>query len=406
MQRSCILAVLGILAAVPAVADELSFAQVERGKYLAAAGDCQSCHTAPAGRPFAGGRAVATPFGTIYSPNLTPDRDTGIGNWSEEDFYQAMHSGLAPDGQRLYPAFPYPYFSKMTREDVLAIRSYLQTLAPITNKRPPLEIVWPLRYRVFMRGWNWMFFTPGTFEPNPEKSAEWNRGAYLVSGAGHCGACHTPKNMLGGDKSSEDLAGGQLQDWFAPQIANGERSGLASWSADDIVEYLKTGRNAMSGATGLMAEVVANSTSKLTDADLHAIAVYVKDRSAPTPGTPAKPEQKVVDAGRAIFADSCAGCHQGSGEGVARMFPPLKHNANVQSADPTSVVRVIVEGARTVATKARPTPFAMPAFDWKLNDDEIAAVATYVRTAWGNEAPVVTADQVRSLRKNLHAKLQ
>jgi mono/diheme cytochrome c family protein len=329
-----------------------------------------------------------------------------LGNWSDEDFYQAMHSGIAPDGQRLYPAFPYPYFTKMTREDVLAIRAFLQTLPPVANKRPPLEIVWPLKYRVFMRGWNWMFFEPGTFHGDPQKSAEWNRGAYLVEGAGHCGACHTPKNLLGGDKTSENLAGAQLQNWFAPQIANGERSGLAAWSEDDIVEYLKTGRNAHSGATGLMAEVVANSTSKLTDADLHAIALYIKDQGAAAPVASTKPEQKVVDAGKAIFADSCAACHQVNGEGVARMFPPLKQNANVQSADPTSVIRVIVEGARTVATKERPTPFAMPAFDWKLGDDEIAAVATYVRNAWGNQAAAVSADQVKSLRKELHAKLQ
>ena len=408
MRRHCAIGlfIAAVLAATAAGAEELSYAKIERGKYLVQAGDCMACHTAPGGKPYAGGRAVATPFGTIYSPNLTPDRDTGIGNWSDDDFYQAMHNGIAPDGQRLYPAFPYPYFTRMTREDVLAIFAYLQTLQPVTNKRPPLEIVWPLKYRVFLRGWDWLFFQAGTFQADPQKSAEWNRGAYLVEGAGHCGACHTPKNTLGGDQASHSLQGGQLQNWFAPQIANGARTGIGSWSEDDVVEYLKTGRNARSGATGLMAEVVANSTSKLTDADLHGMAVYIKDQSAAAPAPPAKPEQNVLDAGKAIYADSCAACHQNNGEGVARMFPPLKQNANIQSADPTSVIRVIVEGARTVSTKARPTPSSMPAFDWKLGDQEVAAVATYVRNAWGNQAAAVTAGQVASLRKELHAKLQ
>ena len=400
------IAVCGIASIVLARADDISFAQVQRGKYLVDAADCFACHTAEKGKPFAGGRGIETPFGTIYSPNLTPDRQTGLGGWTNDDFYNAMHFGVAPDGQRLYPAFPYPYFTKLVRDDVMAIWAYLKTLPSVKKQRPPNELIWPLNYRVVMRGWNWIFFKPGEFTPNPQKSAEWNRGAYLVEGSGHCGACHTPKNAFGADKTSQQFQGGLLQDWFIPKINDDPHNGLGSWSIDDVVEYLKTGRNARSGAAALMAEVVANSTSKLSDEDLRAIAIYVKDVSAKPNEASRQPEQAFMDAGKAIFSDSCSGCHQANGEGVERMFPPLTHNANVQSADPTTVIRVIVEGAQTVPTTSRPTPFAMPPFNWKLSDEQIAAVATFVRNAWGNAASVVTAEEVKSVRGRLRATLQ
>ena len=389
-----------------ALAKETSFETVQKGKYLTQAADCVACHTVENGKPFAGGRAIETPFGTIYSANITPDRETGIGAWSDDEFYRAMHEGIGPDGERLYPAFPYPYFTKMTREDVLAIRAYLNTIPPASNRRPDPKLTWPLGYRALMRGWNWVFFQEGTFTQNSEKSAEWNRGAYLVEGPGHCGACHTPKNTLGGDKRSNALEGNQIQHWFAPKLDNDRQNGLGAWSVDEIAEYLKTGRNRHSGATGLMGEVVANSTSKLDDADLHAIAVYLKDVTAVAPELASKPEQAQMDAGEAIFADSCAACHQSNGKGVPHMFPPLAANANAQSSDPTSVMRVILEGARTVATDARPTPSSMPAYGWKLRDAEIAAVATYVRNSWGNAASAVTPAQVKTLRSALHATTQ
>jgi mono/diheme cytochrome c family protein len=389
---------------VPSHAKDTSYATIERGRHLVNAGDCIACHTADKGKSFAGGRAIETPFGTIYSPNITPDRETGIGAWSEEDFYRALHSGIGPDGTHLYPAFPYPYFTKMTYDDVQAMFAYLKTLAPVKNEHRAADLTWPLGYRFLMRGWNWMYFDEGTFKPNPQKSAEWNRGAYLVQGPAHCGACHTPKTLAGADDTDNALQGGQIQNWFAPKIANDTHNGTGGWNIDDIVEYLKTGRNKHSGATGLMAEVVANSTSKLPDADLHAIAVYLKDFSGQAPESSSKPDTTVMNAGQAIFADSCSGCHQVDGKGVPRMFPPLVHNANAQSKDPTSVIRVILHGAQTVATDKRPTPFTMPAFDWKLSDGEIAAVASYVRNAWGNSAPAVSADQVKSLRHDLQAK--
>jgi mono/diheme cytochrome c family protein len=394
---------IAVGATVPARAADQSFARVERGRYLVDAGDCVACHTVDGDTPLAGGRAVETPFGTIYSPNLTPDRDTGIGAWSDEDFYRAMHFGQGPDGTRLYPAFPYPWFTRMTREDVMDVRAYLATLPPVRKARPENDLVWPLNNRVAMRGWNWLFFKPGTFVPDGSKSAEWNRGAYLVEGPGHCGACHTPTNPVGAAERSRDLTGNRLQHWFAPQLANDERVGLGGWSDDEIVEYLKTGRNARSGATGLMAEVVANSTSKLTKEDLHAIAVYIKDVAGRAPDEPDAADQAAMSAGKAIFDDSCAACHRSDGAGVPRMFPPLAHNANVQSVDPTSVIRVILQGAQTVPTDAAPTPSTMPAFDWKLNDDEIAAVASYVRNSWGNAAAPVSADRVAELRRGLRA---
>jgi mono/diheme cytochrome c family protein len=389
------------LAAPGARAESPSFATIQHGRYLVEAGDCAGCHTADPAQPFAGGFPVETPFGTIYSSNLTPDRETGIGAWSDEDFWRAMHLGVRADGARLYPAFPYPNFTKLSRDDVDAIRTYLSTLTPIRNTPPANDITWPLSHRVFVRGWNMLFFHPGEFQRNSQKSDAWNRGAYLVEGPGHCSACHTAKNVFGGDKTSRYLEGGVLQNWFAPNIADAARTGLQSWSNDDIVEYLKTGRNRMSGATGIMSEVITNSTSRLSDNDLRAIATYLKDTPGGDEPKPATPHQSAMDAGKRIYDDSCSGCHSASGEGVARMFPPLKGNANVQSTNPTSVIRVILEGARTVVTDRQPTPSSMPSYDWKLTDDEIAAVATYVRNAWGNAAPEVSAGDVKSLRKTL-----
>jgi mono/diheme cytochrome c family protein len=393
-------------AGISAVAKDMSFGQIERGRYLTDAGDCVSCHTADGGKPYAGARAIETPFGKIYSPNITPDRETGIGAWSDDEFYHAMHDGIGPDGARLYPAFPYPYFTKLTRDDVNAIRAYLNTLPPVNQVRPANALMWPLNYRVFMRGWDWMYFKPGTYVPHPDKSAEWNRGAYLVEGAAHCGACHTPKSITGADKTSDAFTGGNLQNWFAPNLTANAQSGLGNWSTQDIVEYLKTGRNRFSGATGLMSEVVSNSTSKLTDADLKAIAIYLKDVTDKGSPAPSEPDHSAMSAGAAVFNDSCAACHRRDGKGVPRMFPPLAHNANVQAADPASTIRVILQGAQTVVTDARPTPSTMPAYNWKLTDAQIAAVATYVRNQWGNAASPVSAGQVTSLRKELQAKTQ
>jgi len=387
-----------------AQAADTSASRVARGRALATAGDCVACHTADKGKPFAGGRPIETPFGVIYSPNITPDRDTGIGGWSDEQFYRAMHEGVGPSGRHLYPAFPYPYFTKATHDDVSAIRAYLDTLEPVKNARKEPKLTWPLNWRYLLHGWNWLYFDEGTFKANAQKSPEWNRGAYLVQGLGHCGACHTQRNFVGGEKTSQALEGGLLQGWFAPNLTNDKRAGIGAWSTDDIVDYLKTGRNSHSGATGLMAEVVTDSTSKLAPSDLHAIAAYLKDQPghpqdvSPLQGSP------TLAAGRAIYRDSCSACHQYDGKGVPQLFSPLLGSALLQSRDHTTAIRVVLEGARTAPTDARPTTSAMPAYGWKLSDAEVAAVLTYAGNSWGNATPEVTAGDVKTVRDRLQVE--
>ena len=227
-----------------------------------------------------GGKRIDTPFGGVYSLNLTPDRDTGLGAWSDDDFYRALRFGTAPDGSRYYPAFPYPNFTRLTRQDILAIRAYLATLTPVQNAPRAPELRWPLNYRVVMRGWNWLYFKPGIIMPDQQKSAEWNRGRYLVEGAGHCGACHTPKNMFGADRRDEALGGNLVQGVLAPRLDAAPNSGVKSWSVEDIAAYLQSGRNGKSHAGELMAKVAVNSMPKTSDADARAIAVYLKDLPA------------------------------------------------------------------------------------------------------------------------------
>jgi mono/diheme cytochrome c family protein len=373
---------------------------IARGKALTNAGDCASCHTADPAKPFAGGKRIDTPFGGIYSPNLTPDRDTGIGAWSDEEFYRALRYGVARDGSRYYPAFPYPNFTKLIRDDILAIRAYLATLTPVRNTPKPPELRWPLNYRAVMRVWNFMFFKPGILMPDQSKSAAWNRGRYLVEGAAHCGACHTPKNMLGADKRGQQYAGGQVAGMFAPRLDGAERSGLKSWSVDDIAEYLQSGRNGRSHAGELMSEVVVNSTSKMSDADVRAIAVYLKDLPAgpPEPTVSPPPPAQMAD-GEKLYRGACVACHELDGSSAPRIYPPLPANANLQSADPLSTLRVILDGALTVTTPRAPNSGSMPAYAAKWSDQEIADVTTYIRNSWGNAASAVTADQVAKARK-------
>jgi mono/diheme cytochrome c family protein len=373
---------------------------VARGKALTEAADCAGCHTADPAKPFAGGKRIDTPFGRIFSPNLTPDRGTGIGAWSDEEFYRALHDGVAPDGSRYYPAFPYPSFTKITPDDVMAIRAYLTTLTPIRNVTPAPKLRWPLNHRVVMRGWNLLFLRSGTFESNAGKSEEWNRGAYLAEGVAHCGACHTPKNAFGADKHDRLYGGGLVQGWFAPRLDGAERSGLKSWSVEDIVEYLQSGRNGRSHAGQLMAEVVLNSTSLMSDTDLRAIAVYLKD--LPTgPPEPAVtlPPQANMTSGAAVYARTCVACHEANGEGTPRIYPPLPGNANLQSADPSSAIQIILDGAQTMTTPRAPNTGSMPAYAEQLSDQQIADVTNYIRNSWGNAAPLVTPTQVKRKRR-------
>ncbi len=373
---------------------------IAKGKALAVVGDCAGCHTAGPSKPFAGGKRIDTPFGAIYSANLTPDRDSGIGQWTDEQFLRAMRDGTRPDGSRYYPAFPYPHFTKMTRDDVLAIRAFLATLAPVPNPTPPPQLRWPLNYRVLMLGWNLMFFRPGVFEPDQNKSAQWNRGGYLVEGLGHCGACHTPKNFLGAEKPGERFAGGAVDGWFAPRLDGAMRTGLKSWSADDIAEYLKSGRNAHSHAGGPMAEVVLSSTSHMNDADIRAIAIYLKDLPASVPeGAVTPPMASQMADGEQLYKGACIACHEIDGGGSPRIYPPLPGNANLQSTDPASTIRIVLDGADSITTQSAPNKGSMPAYANKMSDQQIADVITYIRNAWGNAAPAVTAAEVATARK-------
>ena len=372
---------------------------IARGKALTDTADCGNCHTADPAKPFAGGKRIDTPFGGIYSANLTPDRDSGLGAWSDDDFVRALRYGVDPDGSRYYPAFPYPHFTKLIKPDVLAIRAYLATLAPVRNTPQPPELRWPLNYRVLMRVWNFAFFRPGIFEPDQNKSAEWNRGGYLVEGAAHCGACHTPRNFFGAEKRGQKFGGGLVDGWFAPRLDGADRSGLKSWSADDIVEYLQSGRNGKSHAGGPMTEVVLNSTSRLSDGDIRAIAVYLKDvpPGAPEAVVVPPPAAQMAD-GEKLYRAACIACHEADGSGAPRIYPPLPGNANLQSADPSSTLRIILDGAETITTPRAPNKGSMPAYAKQWSDQQIADVTNYIRNSWGNAAAPVTSAQVAEAR--------
>ena len=382
--------------------DPQDFTQVQRGKYLTELGDCAACHTASGGKPYAGGRPIQTPFGTIVSPNITPDRGTGIGAWSQADFVRVMQDGIARGGKHLYPAMPYTYYTHVSRDDDLAIQAYLSTIPAVQNKVVSNQLPFPLSIRALMAGWNLLFFKPGRFTPDPQKPAVWNRGAYLVTGLGHCGACHTAKNFLGADLGAQALQGEPIQNWFAPNITSDRRRGVGGWPADELVAYLRSGHNKSAAASGPMGEEVAMSSTFMDDADLQAIALYLKGLPAKADNVAAaQPDGATMKLGAAIYADECSACHTPKGEGIAELFPALNGAPSVQSRGATSIIRVVLQGAKSVATVQAPTGPAMPAFGWMLSDAQIAAVATYIRNSWGNAAPSVNEADVRRDRARL-----
>ena len=385
-----------------------SFEVIQHGRYMAAAADCTACHTAPGGKPFAGGGVLETPFGTLLAPNITPDLQTGIGGWTDDEFVSAVKNGIGGHGIHLYPAMPYTYYTKMSRADVLAIRAYLATIDPVQNKVIANQLPFPFNQRETMIGWNVLYFNPGNLKPDPGKSAEWNRGAYLVEGAEHCGLCHTPKNAMGGDDNARAMQGSVLQNWYAPNITNNARVGVGDWSIDDIVLYLKTGRNRFGMASGPMADAITHSLSHVSDADIRAIAVYLKGLPAGggTLPQPLPAEDPNIQQGGVIYYNQCAACHGGQGQGIVGLFPRLAGAPVVQQEQATSLMRVVLEGSRAVGTAGAPTGPAMPSFAWKLSDDKIAAVLTYIRNAWGNAAPGVQAGDVGSMRTALHDEAQ
>ena len=382
--------------------DPQEFTQIERGRYLAVLSDCASCHTVPgSNQPFAGGRAIETPFGNILAPNITPDPETGIGSWSDDAFDAAIRKGLRRNGSRLYPAMPYTAYTKMSREDVLAIRAYLNTVTPVRNAVDANALPFPFNIRASMRVWNMLYFNQGDYKPDAKKPAEWNRGAFLVDGPGHCGACHTPKTFLGGDKTDEYLRGGFLQGWSAPDITGDTRVGLGAWSAEDLVAYLKSGHNRVSAATGPMAEVVTLSTERMTDPDLRAIATYLKSLSGKQdhPQTLSKEDAAMI-SGAAIYRDQCSACHGIDGKGVAELFPSIADSSMVKSDDPTTSIRIVLRGARSVGTRAQPTAPGMPSYGRQLDDAQIAAVLTYMRNGWGAAAAPIGAADVARVRSD------
>jgi mono/diheme cytochrome c family protein len=381
--------------------DPQEFTEIERGRYLAITSDCVSCHTVPGGKPFAGGRPIETPFGNIVAPNITPDLDTGTGAWSDEAFDAAVRGGVRPNRARLYPAMPYNAYAKMSRDDVRAIRAYLNTVDAVRNAVIANTLPFPFNIRATMRIWDALYFKQGEFKPDPSKSAEWNRGAFLVDGPAHCGACHTPKTFLGGDRTDLYLQGSYLQGWSAPDITDDKRTGLGNWSVADIASYLKTGHNGITAATGPMAEAVSLSTSHMTDDDTKAIAIYLKSLPGKaSDATPLAADSATMSAGSAIYRDQCSACHGIEGKGVAKLFPAVASSSMVRSGDPTTAIRIVLRGARSVGTRAEQTAPGMPSYGWQLDDGEVAAVLNYIRNSWGGAAPAIESKDVSRVRSD------
>ena len=378
---------------------------VARGEYLARAGDCIACHTAPEGRIFAGGRAMPTPFGTLYTSNITPDPDTGIGKWTADDFYKTMHSGRFPDGGLIYPAMPFASYTKVTRADSDAIFAYLKSIPAVNQKDRPHELRFPYDNRQLILGWRTLYFREGEYKPDPTKSAEWNRGAYLVEGLGHCGMCHSPINALGGTSQSDAFKGGliPMQNWYAPSLTSNREAGLGEWSLKDITDLLQTGISMRGVVYGPMAEVVHNSLQYLNDEDSKAMAVYLKGIAGPQPPAPssALPSSEsslLVSLGKTVYDARCASCHGAQGEGKPPHWPPLANNQSIEMESAVNPIRMVLNGGYPPGTAGNPKPYGMPPFAGLLSDNEVAAVVSYIRTAWGNRGAPVSAREANELR--------
>ncbi|WP_444814708.1 c-type cytochrome [Variovorax flavidus] len=378
---------------------------INRGEYLARAGDCIACHTAPGGQQFAGGRAMPTPFGNLYVPNITPDDQAGIGQWSADDFYRMMHTGVSRDGTLLYPAMPFASYTKVTRADCDAIFAYLLSVPPSRQPNRPHELRFPYNNRDLLRGWRALYFSQGEYVPELKQSVEWNRGAYLVQGLGHCAMCHTAINALGGSNTSKEFEGGMIpnQNWYAPSLTSNREAGLGHWSIKDITDLLQTGVSHRATVYGPMAEVVYDSLQYLTDEDVKAMAVYLKTLPqrdfAPPPTSSARlVDPGVMELGRKTFAKQCAMCHGEEGKGLPPAYPPLAGNQSITMPSPVNSIRMVLNGGYPPGTRKNPRPHGMPPFSHILNDQEVAAVVTYIRVAWDNSGTPVQPAQVSPLR--------
>jgi mono/diheme cytochrome c family protein len=372
---------------------------IATGHYLATVGDCMACHTAQGERPYAGGRLLATPFGNIPAPNLTPDAETGLGNWHFDDFWRALHSGVGQHGELLYPAFSYTSFTKVTREDAIAIFAYLQSLAPVKQPAQPLELRFPYNVRSALTAWRALYFQSGIYQADPRQSASWNRGAYLVQGLGHCNECHAARGAWGGIDAKVSLTGGQIpaQDWYAPDLSMQANGGLQGWSRQDIIDLLKTGQSPKGTAFGPMADVVASSTQYLHYDDLQAIADYLRSlpaRPRPIAGPAPFDSKSLADRGSDIYTQRCADCHGKDGRGVLNIYPPLDGNASVVEPTGINATRAVLLGGFAPLTRGNPRPYSMPPYAQLLSDADVAAVVTYIRQAWSNHAPALRESEV------------
>ncbi|RQS62566.1 cytochrome c [Burkholderia sp. Bp8963] len=400
-------------AAVPAaMPDE---ALVARGAYLAKAGDCVACHTAPHGTPFAGGLKMDTPLGAIYATNITPDPDTGIGRYTEAEFARALRAGVAKDGHNLYPAMPYPSYAKLRDDDVKALYAYfMHGVEPVKQPNRASDIAWPLNLRWPLKLWNAVFLDTTSYADKPAHDAMWNRGAYLVQGLGHCGSCHTPRGVGFQEKALDDsgaafLSGAPIDNWFASNLTGEHNTGLGRWSDADVAQFLKTGANRHATAFGSMVSVINHSTQALTDDDLAAVARYLKSLPA-AGGTGAPPYRydpqatqaalgrPANDPGAKVYNAYCLHCHGADGRGYAPLLAPLAGNPNLLQQDAASLINVTLNGSDTLVIDGVPSAYPMPAFSNVLNDRQIADVLTFMRAGWNNGAPAVQAADVAKLR--------
>ena len=376
--------------------------QAARGAYLAGVGNCAACHTVRGGTPYAGGRGIETPFGVVYSTNLTPDAATGIGNWSADHFWRALHNGRSRDGRLLYPAFPYPNYTTVTRADSDALFDFLRSRQPVHQPATPHDLSWPFSSQAALAVWRALYFKPGSYIAEPAQPAEWNRGAYLVEGLGHCSACHSRRNALGASSNMLDLSGGliPMQNWYAPSLTSPAEAGVADWPLDHVVRLMQSGVSRSGTVLGPMAEVVLNSTQYWNPEDLRAMAAFLKalpQTHIPIPPAIASVDIEKAQHGARLYEKHCAQCHGAQGQGVPGAYPPLAGNRAVLMKETANLVQVVLYGGFPPATAGNPRPFGMPPYVLQLADTDVAAVLTHVRTSWGNKAPAVT--EVDVLRK-------